>query len=140
MADKSLTCEIITPEKPVYQGEVEMLIAPGSDGELGILPLHSPLVTTLKTGEVRLRYNGEWDYVAITGGYLEVNEDKAIVLADDAEISSKIDTEKLKIEKKEIEEKIASLDHQHEEFFEATIKLEHIENKLRVAGKTKDKS
>ena len=117
-----------------------MLIAPGRDGELGILPLHSPLVTTLKTGEVRLRYNnGEWDSVAITGGYLEVNEDKVIVLADDAELSSKIDTEKLSLEKKEIEEKIASLDEQDDEFLEETIKLEHITNKLRIAEKAKGK-
>ena len=136
MAEKSLTCEIITPEKPVYRGEVDMLIAPGTDGELGILPLHSPLFTTLKTGEIRLRQGENWDYIAISGGYLEVNEDKAIILADDAEISSKIDIEKLKMEKKEIEEKISGLDENDKEFFEQSTKLEHIVNKLQVAEKS----
>lgn len=139
MAGKSLTCEIITPEKPVYRGDVDMLIAPGSDGELGILPLHSPLVTTLKTGEVRLKHGEKWDYVAIAGGYLEVVEDKVIVLADDAEISSKIDVEKLMIEKDEIEKKLANIDDGDKEFFEASTVLENIVNKLRVAEKAKGK-
>jgi len=137
MAEKSLTCEIITPEKPVYRGEVDMLIAPGRDGELGILPLHAPLITTLKLGEIRLRHDDNWDYVAISGGYLEVNEDKVIVLADDAEISSKMDIVELEKEKREIEDRIATLNEQDKEFFEESNKLENIVNRLRVAEKTK---
>lgn len=138
MAEKNLICRILTPEETVFEGEVEMVVAPGKDGEIGILPLHIPLVTVLKVGELRLKLDeNRWDYIAIDGGYLEISEDKVTVLADSAVFASKVDVERLEARKKEIEAKIANIKEQDEEFFAATRELANLANRLRVAGRAK---
>lgn len=93
---RTLLVEIVTPERVVYTNEVEMVIAPTLEGEIGIMPLHAPLVTVLVAGELRVRYNDNKDveWFAVSGGYLQVHEDKVIVLADAAEHASKIDVER----------------------------------------------
>ena len=93
---RTLICEIVTPERIVYTNEVEMVVAPTIDGEIGILPLHAPLVSVLKPGEIRVKWNAEKDveWFAVSGGYVQVHEDKVIILADHAEIASKIDIER----------------------------------------------
>lgn len=88
---RTLRCEIITPERIVYTNEVEMVVAPTIDGEVGILPLHAPLVSALKPGEVRVRFGDEVEWFAVAGGYIQVHEDKVIVLADAAAAASQID-------------------------------------------------
>jgi F-type H+-transporting ATPase subunit epsilon len=93
---RTLLCEIVTPERITYTHEVEMVVVPALDGEMGVLPLHAPLVAALKAGEVRVRIGDETDWFAISGGYLQVYEDKAIILADDAVPSSQIDIERAK--------------------------------------------
>lgn len=138
MAEKNLICRILTPEETVFEGEVEMVVAPGKDGEIGILPLHIPLVTVLKVGELRLKLDeNRWDYIAIDGGYLEISEDKVTVLADSAVFASKVDVERLEARKKEIEAKIANTKEPDEEFFAATRELANLANRLRVAGRAK---
>jgi F-type H+-transporting ATPase subunit epsilon len=93
---RTLLIEIITPERIVYTNEVEMVIAPTIDGEVGIMPLHAPLVSVLKPGEIRVKWNAEKDveWFAVSGGYIQVHEDKVIILADDAIVVSKIDIER----------------------------------------------
>ncbi len=77
---RTLLCEIVTPERIVYHNEAQMVIAPAVDGEIGILPLHAPLVTTLKAGEIRVKVDDkETDWIATSGGYLQVHEDKVTV-------------------------------------------------------------
>lgn len=108
---RTLLCEIVTPERIVYTNEVEMVIAPTLDGEIGILPLHAPLITVLRPGELRVRYNDNKDveWFAVAGGYLQVHEDKVIVLADAAEHSSRIDVERARRAKELLEERMAEL-------------------------------
>jgi F-type H+-transporting ATPase subunit epsilon len=90
-----LLCEIVTPERIVYTNEVEMVIAPTLEGEVGILPLHAPMVAALAPGEVRVKYDTDQvEWFAISGGYLQVYEDKVIILADDAVPSSQIDVDR----------------------------------------------
>jgi F-type H+-transporting ATPase subunit epsilon len=93
---RTLICEIVTPERIVYTNEVEMVVAPTIDGEIGILPLHAPLVSVLKPGEIRVKWNSERDveWFAVSGGYVQVHEDKVIILADQAELASRIDVER----------------------------------------------
>ncbi len=86
--------EIITAERQVYSGEVDMVIAPGFDGQLGILPRHAPLMTMLKSGELTVRKDGEDMYVAVSGGFMEVLGNKVSVLADACERSDEIDEER----------------------------------------------
>ena len=74
--------EIITPEKNVYSGEVEMINLPGSDGSFGLLNDHAPIVSTLKAGEIKIVENGNEQVFQVNGGVVEVNNNKVIVLAE----------------------------------------------------------
>ena len=108
---RTLLCEIVTPERIVYTNEVEIVIAPTLDGEIGILPLHAPLVTVLRPGELRVRFNDNKDveWFAVSGGYLQVHEDKVIVLADAAEHASQIDVERARQAKEMLERRMAEI-------------------------------
>lgn len=87
----TIRCEIITQERIVYADDVDMVVAPGADGVLGILPHHSPLLTTLQFGELLVRKSGQEQVFAIGGGVLEVTPTKVTVLADAAEQADEID-------------------------------------------------
>jgi F-type H+-transporting ATPase subunit epsilon len=106
---RTLIVEIVTPEHIVYTNEVEMVVAPTLDGEIGILPLHAPLVGALKAGEVRVKHDGMVEWFAVSGGYIQVHEDKVIILADDAEAASQIDVERARQAKALAEARIAEL-------------------------------
>jgi F-type H+-transporting ATPase subunit epsilon len=107
--DRVLLCEIVTPEHIVYTNEVERVVVPTLDGEIGILPLHAPLVGALKAGEVRIKFGDTTEWFAVSGGYIQVHEDKVIILADDAEIASNIDVERARQAKALAEARIAEL-------------------------------
>lgn len=87
----SIRLEIVTAERVVYSEDVDMVVVPGMEGELGILPRHAPLLTLLKPGELRIKKAGEEIAMAVSGGFLEVRPDKVIVLADAAERAEEID-------------------------------------------------
>jgi F-type H+-transporting ATPase subunit epsilon len=87
-----LRFELVTPQRIVYTNDdVDMVIAPGADGELGILPNHAPLLAALGIGELRVRTGGEEESFAVHGGYLEVLGNKAIAMASVAERAAEID-------------------------------------------------
>ena len=89
---QTLHVSIVTAEQTVFDGEAEMVIAPGSEGQLGILPRHAPLLTTLQLGELRIReHGGTEESLFVAGGFLEVNHNVVTILADDAERASDID-------------------------------------------------
>ena len=74
--------EIVTPERLAYSDEVDMVLVPGIDGELGILPHHTPLVSLLGVGELKIRKGGNEESFAIVGGFLQVRPDKVVVMAE----------------------------------------------------------
>lgn len=84
--------EIVTPEKVVYTDDVDMVIAPASEGYVGILPHHAPLLTTLGPGEFRVKKGGVEQVLAVFGGFMDVRGDRVVVLTDDAEHAEDIDT------------------------------------------------
>ena len=86
-----LRLDIVTAERTVYSEEVDVVVAPGFEGELGILPRHAPLMTTLQPGELRVRRDGEETHMAISGGFMEVVGNHIIILADTAEQAEEID-------------------------------------------------
>ncbi len=90
----TIRLEIVTAEREVYSEDVDIVIAPGIDGELGILPRHAPLLTVLKPGELRVRKDGEESSIAVSGGFLEVLGNKVTILADTAEHAEEIDLER----------------------------------------------
>lgn len=87
----SIRLDIVTAERAVYSDEVDVVIAPGIEGQLGILPHHAPLMTMLQPGELLVRKGGEELSLAISGGFLEVRPDRIIVLADAAERAEEVD-------------------------------------------------
>jgi len=89
-----LRLEIVTAEQVVYSEEIDILVAPGIDGELGILPSHAPLLTVLKPGEIRVTKDGVDTYIVVSGGFLEVLGTKATILADTAEDADDIDIDR----------------------------------------------
>lgn len=101
-----LNLQVVTAERIILDDEVDSLVAPGSDGELGILPRHAPLLSGLKPGELRYRRGGEENFLAIGGGFIEVLNNKVIVLADSAERSEEIDLERAEAARKVAEQSL----------------------------------
>ena len=102
----SIKLDIVTAERVVYSEDVDVIIAPGVEGQLGILPHHAPLMTTLQAGELVVRRGGEEDTLAISGGFLEVRPDRVIVLADSAERAEEIDMERAEAAKQRAEQRL----------------------------------
>ena len=102
----SLKIDIVTAERIVYSAEVDIVIAPGVEGQLGILPHHAPLMTILQAGELVVRKGAEEESLAISGGFLEVRPDRVIVLADQAERADEIDITRAETARKRAEERL----------------------------------
>jgi len=102
----SLKIDIVTAERIVYSAEADAVIAPGVEGQLGILPHHAPLMTILQAGELVVRKGGQEEIMAISGGFLEVRPDHVIVLADQAERAEEIDAARAEAAKKRAEERL----------------------------------
>jgi F-type H+-transporting ATPase subunit epsilon len=98
-----LQLDIVTPERLAYSDQVDEVIAPGSQGELGILPHHAPLLTTLGLGELRIKKGGAEESFAIVGGFLQVRPDRVVVMAETADMASEIDLERAQAARREAE-------------------------------------
>lgn len=98
--------EIVTPERRVYSNEVDMIIARGGDGDLGILAGHTPVVTTLKVSHLRVRNEGVETTIAVSGGFLEVKPEKVTVLAEAAELPEEIDVDRAARSKERAERRL----------------------------------
>jgi F-type H+-transporting ATPase subunit epsilon len=118
--------EIVTPERKVYSQDVQMIVAKGSSGELGILPQHIPLVTQLRIAPLKVKLeNNQEKYIAVNGGFMEVRKDKVVILAESAEMSDEIDLSRAQSSKERAEQRIAGKN--------AEIDLIRSENALRRA-------
>jgi len=87
-----LHLEIITPERRVYEDDVDMVVAPASEGYVGILPHHAPLFTTLGPGAIRVKKAGVEQTLVVFGGFMDVRADRVVVLTDAAEHAEEIDS------------------------------------------------
>jgi F-type H+-transporting ATPase subunit epsilon len=96
--------EVVTAEGMVFSGDVAEVVAWGIQGQLGILPHHAPLMTMLQPGELLIKKDSEEEYLAISGGFLEVRPDKVIVLADACERAEEIDVARAEEAKKRAQE------------------------------------
>jgi F-type H+-transporting ATPase subunit epsilon len=86
-----LHLEVITPERMVYEDDVDMVVAPATEGYVGILPHHVPLFTTLGPGEFKVKKGGVEEVLAVFGGFMDVRSDRVVVLTDAAEPAEEID-------------------------------------------------
>ena len=136
-AVRTFDLSLVTPEGPAYEGEAEMLIVPGVSGEIGVLARHAPLVATLRAGEIRIKASGDWQAFAAGPGYFKVQQDRAIVLVDDAVRAEEIDVEQARREVEEARALLERADAGEEgiDRWHAEQRLRHAENKVAVAGK-----
>jgi len=102
-----LTLEIVTPDRSLLREDVDEVVVPGSEGELGVLPGHTPLLSSLKIGELWYRQGSEKHYLAIAFGFVEVLPDRVTVLADVGERAQEIDVQRAERAKKRAEEQLA---------------------------------
>lgn len=131
-----MTLEVITPERTVLDTvQVKSLIVPALDGLLGVLPGHAPLVAGLGIGVVKYKEAGKDRYtkMAITGGFLEVSDDRAVLVADAAELASSIDVLRARQARDRAQARLrdrsALIDHAR-----AELALRRALNRLQVAG------
>jgi F-type H+-transporting ATPase subunit epsilon len=99
--------DIVTAERVVFSDDVDEVVAPGAQGQLGLLPHHAPLMTMLLPGELLVKKGDEEFYMAISGGFLEVRPDRIIVLADAAERVEEIDIARAEEAKRRAEERLS---------------------------------
>ncbi len=135
---ESLRLEIVTPYGPVLQEEVDEVVAPGSEGEFGVLPGHVPFVTTLKIGILTYKKAGTARYVFVNSGYAEVKDDRILILADSAERAEDIDVERAKAAMKRAEERLKRQDSI--DFARAQAALQRAVTRLEVVEKARRKA
>ena len=116
---KTVEVSVVTPDGPIYNGEAEMVSTKAKSGELGILPNHIPMVAPLQIGAVRIKKDGKTEFVAVSGGFLEVRPDKITILAQAAELAETIDlaranAAKLRAERR-LHDKQNNVDHKRAE-------------------------
>jgi F-type H+-transporting ATPase subunit epsilon len=128
-----LQLEIVTPERLAFSDEVDSVQLPGSEGELGVLPHHAPLISTLGVGELRIRKGGSEESFAIVGGFLQVRPDKVVVMAETADMSSEIDLEKAQEARREAERALESGYHEGADLSAARAALQQALLRIRVA-------
>jgi len=108
MADKHITVEVVAPERIAFSNDVDFVVVPGIEGYMGILPQHAPIVSGLNIGVLKVIDAGKETKVAISGGFMEVNENKVVILADTAELGSEIDVVRAKEAKERAEARLSS--------------------------------
>src|SRR5436305_15198765 len=125
--------EIVTPERLAYSGEVDSVQVPGSEGELGILPHHAPLVSMLGIGELRIRTGGSEELFAIAGGFVQVRPDKVVVMAETADMASEIDLERAQEAPREAERALSEGFEEPADLARARASLQRALLRIRVA-------
>ena len=104
-----LRLEIVTPEKRVLDADVDSVTVPTASGEVGIMPSHAPLISALKPGILTYSSKGTATRLAVSGGFVEVNDDKVAVLSDTAESAGEIDIELARVIRDEAEKAFAAV-------------------------------
>jgi F-type H+-transporting ATPase subunit epsilon len=141
MADeRRLQVEIVTPDGSVYTGEAAMIVVPGVEGELGLLPQHEPLVSLVAVGDSRVQLaDGGWEHFATGIGYVQVLFDKVLLVVDQAERAGQIDVARAEAARKRAEERLALRGdpgaQAEVDFYKAEQALKRAENRLRVAAR-----
>ena len=136
MGETTQRLEIVTPEKKIFSEDVTFVVVPGELGELGILPNHAPLMSSLKIGELRIHVNGEIIRMAISGGFVEINKSKkkVTVLADTAERAQDIDRERAEKAKERAEKRLTAKS-EDVNVLRAEMALKRALNRLKISQK-----
>ncbi len=128
-----LHLEIVTAERTVFSGEVDMVTVPGSGGVMGVLPHHAPVLSTLKPGELRVKVGDEISYFAIGGGFVDIQGDRVIILADSAERADEIDIARAELARQRAQELLRTPPPDKEDLFKIEAALRRSQVRLQVA-------
>ena len=130
---------LVTPDGPVFEGEVEMLIVPGADGEIGVLARHAPLIAMLKAGSTRVHVTrgAEVREFATGPGFFKVEQDRALALVDDAVDATQIDPERAQTQLEEARAELARVESGESDAdrWQIEQRIRHAENQLAVGGR-----
>lgn len=136
MAQKFLSCRVLTPTGMVYQDNATMIIAPSVEGEVGILPTHEPYICSLKPGPLRIKNGEDEQLFAISHGYLEVDMDRVAILVDVVESANAIDIQRAEMAKQRAEQRLAELDKNNKKEYKIIqADLERALNRINVGNK-----
>ncbi|MGI6225637.1 MAG: F0F1 ATP synthase subunit epsilon [Peptococcales bacterium] len=133
MADKTLKLEVVTPERKVLSEEISSLIVPAIQGYLGILSNHAPMISGLEPGVVKYKVAGEYKKMAISGGFLEVSDNKVSILANTAELAGEIDVKRAEAAKERAKKRLHNKDGV--DVLRAEMALKRANARLKVAGR-----
>lgn len=131
---KTFYLEIVAADKIFFQGDCEHLVITAIDGLLGILAGHEPLVTSLPTGELKYMVDGEWEYAAISEGFIQVMPDRAVILADSCELPEEIDIKRAEEARMRAEERLRQ-QQSIREYYETQAALNRAMNRLKISQK-----
>ena len=120
---QKLILSIVTPEKQLVSEEVDQVNVPGTEGDLGILHDHAPILTLLRSGKLSYEKEGETVVLVVSGGYLEVTDNRVTVLAETGEFLHEIDRERAERAQAEAEKRLGEIDISEEEYIETQKKL-----------------
>lgn len=131
----TIRCEIVSQDRTVFQGDVDMVLLPGVAGEMGILPHHAPVLTILKYGVIKIRKGSQEELFAVAGGMAEVQPEIVTILADAAENIEEIDITRAKAAKKRAEDALARIkpDEDHDAYLKMEAALRRSNLRLDVA-------
>ncbi len=125
--------EIVTPERRAYSDDVDSVVLPGSEGELGILPHHAPLLSMLGAGELRVKKGGTEESFAIVGGFVQVRPDRVVVMAETADLAAEIDLEKAEEARRQAERTLQAGFTEAADMAQARAALQAAMVRIRVA-------
>jgi F-type H+-transporting ATPase subunit epsilon len=130
----ALQLDVITPERRLLSEQVDSVTLPGAGGELGILPGHTPLISELQTGVLSFARGAETRRLLVSGGFVEVNEDRVSVLADLAEFPEEVDAARARTEREEAERRLAAFTGTPEELNDLRAQLARADTRLQLAA------
>ncbi|HTP65830.1 MAG TPA: F0F1 ATP synthase subunit epsilon [Geobacteraceae bacterium] len=132
---EQLKFELVTPQRKVVSEEVDEITAPGTIGEFGVLPGHTPFLSSLKIGELSFKQEGKTKFLAVSKGYFEVVNNLVTVLVDSAEYAEEIDLERAKKAMAKSEEKLKTLAPDDKDFVAMDAALQRALIRMQVAAK-----
>lgn len=133
-----ITLEIVTPERLVFSEPVDEVVLPGSEGYLGVLPGHAPLLTSLGVGELSYRQGARKGYLAVVGGFAEVLRDRVSVLAETCERAEEIDIDRAREKKRQAEEALRRREASEHEWRAAEVRLKKAVTRIEVAERSEE--
>jgi F-type H+-transporting ATPase subunit epsilon len=140
LAERTFSVSLVTPEGAAFEGEAEMLIVPGADGEIGVLARHAPLVALLNAGSTRIYRDRQTQDVlefATGPGFFKVEQDRALALVDDAVDARKIDDARAQEQLEKAQSELERLERGESDAdrWQLEQRIRHADNQLKVAGR-----